>query len=122
MLLFADAFPPGARLLPVHAPAGPVKVWATLDPGGRARVTLINKDARPHRVELQLPFALGQAEVEWLRAPGAAATSGVTLGGQTFGPETATGELAAPHLAPVGQMLGSYSIELPAYSAALLVR
>ena len=37
MLLFAHAFPPGAQLLPVSAPAGPVKVWATRErPAARA--------------------------------------------------------------------------------------
>ena len=37
MLMFAQAFPPGARLLPVTAPSGPVKVWATSGPtAGRA--------------------------------------------------------------------------------------
>jgi hypothetical protein len=121
MLLFAQAFPPGARLLPVRAPAGPVKVWATRAPDGHTRVTLINKDSRPHRIELQLPPALGQAELKWLRAPGSGATGGVTLGGQTFGPETSTGLLAGePAVRPVSQLLGWYSINLPAYSAALL--
>ena len=32
MLMFARAFPPGARLLPVHVAGGPVKVWATPPP------------------------------------------------------------------------------------------
>ena len=32
MLMFAQAFPPGAQLLPVTEPAGPVKVWATRAP------------------------------------------------------------------------------------------
>jgi hypothetical protein len=51
------------------------------------------------------------------------ATSGVTLGGQTFGLETTTGALAgAPAIKPVSQLLGWYSIELPAYSTALLTR
>ena len=107
----------------MQAPASPVKVWATRDPQGRTRVALINKDSRPHTVELQLAPALGQAEIEWLRAPGPGATSGVTLGGQTFGPETGTGRFAGlPAAQPVSQMLGSYSIDLPAYSAALLTR
>jgi hypothetical protein len=123
MLLFAHAFPAGAQLLPVHAPASPVKVWATRDPAGRTRVTVINKDSRPHRVELQLPPGLGQAELEWLRAPSMTATAGVSLGGQTFGPETSTGLLAGAATAdPVPQLLGWYSIQLPAYSAALLTR
>jgi hypothetical protein len=122
MVMFAQAFPPGARLEPVNVPAGPVKVWATLAPDGRTRVALINEDSRPHRVELQLPPASTPAELEWLRAPSPTATAGVTLGGRSFGLETATGRLAAPTLQPVSQLLGSYSIELPAYSAALLIR
>jgi hypothetical protein len=114
--------PAGARLLPVNAPAGPVKVWATRAPDGSTRVALINKDSLPHRVELQLTPTLQQAELEWLRAPTASATGGVTLGGQSFGPETATGRLAAPSLQAVSQVLGWYSIEVPADSAALLTR
>ena len=122
MLMFSQAFPTGARLLPVDAPAGPVKVWATLAPDGHTRVALINQDSSPHRVELQLPPTSAPAELEWLRAPTATATAGVTLGGQTFGLETGTGQLAAPTLEPVSQLLGWYSIEMPAYSAALLIR
>jgi hypothetical protein len=91
MLMFAQAFPAGARLLPVRQAPGPVKVWATLGPDGHTRVTLINKDSRPHRVEVQLPPSAAPAEIEWLRAPSASATSGVTLGGQSFGAETGTG-------------------------------
>ncbi len=122
MLMFAQAFPAGARLLPVHQPAGPVKVWATLAPDGHTRVTLINKDSQPHRVELQLPPSSAPAEVEWLRAPSASAASGVTLGGQSFGAETRTGTLGPEQAQPVAELFGSYSIELPADSAALLTR
>jgi hypothetical protein len=123
MLMFAQAFPPGARMLPVHAPATLVKVWATNGPDGHTRVTLINKDSKPHRVELQLPPGSGgTASLEWLRAPGASATGGVTLGGQTFGAETGTGLLAAPQGQPVSQLFGWYTIDLPADSAALLTR
>jgi hypothetical protein len=122
MLMFAQAFPAGARLLAVHAPPGPVKVWATSAPDGHTRVTLINNDSRPHRVELQLSPTTGPAELEWLRAPGVTATSGVTLGGQSFGAETGTGLLGAPRLQRVAQLFGFYSVELPPDSAALLTR
>ena len=44
LLMFAQAFPPGARLLQTTAPTGPVKVWATQGGDGTVRVTLINKD------------------------------------------------------------------------------
>jgi hypothetical protein len=47
----------------------------------------------------------------------------VTLGGQTFGQETTTGRLPGPaQTQPVRQLLGWYSIEVPAASAALLSR
>ena len=122
MLMFAQAFPPGAQLLPVHVPAGPVKVWATRSADGHIRVALINQDSRARSVELQLPSAGGQAQLEWLRAPGLAATDGVTLGGHTFGAETSTGTLPAPQLQTASQLLGWYSIQLPPASAVLLTR
>jgi hypothetical protein len=123
MLMFAKAFPPGAKLLTVHAPAGPVKVWATRSADGHTRVTVINKDSQPHRIELQLPPSAGRASVEWLRAPSVAATSGVTLGERSFGAETTTGVLPGPEsVQPVPSLWGWYSIDVPAYSAALLTR
>ena len=123
LLMFAQAFPPGARLLPVHQGAGPVRAWATRGADGRTRVTLINEDSQPRRLELQLPFGGRQADLEWLTAPGIAATAGATLGGQTFGAETDTGRLAGtPATQPVAQLLGWYSIQFPPYSAALLTR
>jgi hypothetical protein len=122
MLMFAQAFPAGARLLPVSQAAGPVKVWATLAPDGHTRVTLINKDSHPHPVELQMPPSLLPAKVEWLRAASASATSGVTMGGKSFGAVTSTGVLGVRHGQPVSQLFGSYSIELPPASAAVLTR
>ena len=73
-------------------------------------------------MQLQLPPSDLPAEVEWLRAPSPSATSGVTLGGQSFGAETSTGVLGAEHGQPVAGRLGSYSIELPPASAAILTR
>ena len=122
MLMFAQAFPPGAQLLPVHVAPGPVKVWATRSADGHIRAVMINQDSRSHTVELQLPSAGAQASLEWLKAPGLAATDGVTLGGHTFGAETATGSLPAPQLQPASQLLGWYSIQLPPASAVLLTR
>jgi hypothetical protein len=113
MLLFARAFPPGARLLSVHVAGGPVKVWATT-----AGVVLINKASRAHDVTLALPQP-GAAHIEWLRAPSAGATTGVTLGGVSVAP---TGVLPTPRLQPVSQVAGRYLIDLPPTSAALLTR
>ncbi len=97
LLMFAQAFPPGAQLLPVTAPSGPVRVWATRAADGTLRVVLINDDtASDHVVALQTPGTAPPATLEWLQAPSAAATTGVTLGGQTFGSETSTGRLPGP--------------------------
>ena len=122
LLMFAQAFPPGAHLLSVSAPSGPVKVWATQDTAGVVRVTLINKDpSAEHDVALSVPGAVGPGSLETLSAPSITATDGVTLGGQSFGDETTTGTLPGPPqttpLVPVG---GTYTVPLPAGSAAIL--
>jgi hypothetical protein len=122
LLMFAQAFPPGAHLLPVSAPAGPVKVWATQAADGAIRVTLINKDPNAeHDVQLQLPGVPGRASLETLQAPSVSATSGVTIGGQTFGAQTTTGTLPGPPATtPLDPASGTYTVSLPAGSAALL--
>jgi Glycosyl hydrolase family 79 C-terminal beta domain len=121
MLMFAQAFPPGAHLLPVSVASGPVKVWATTAPDGKTRVVLINKDTTtPVTVQVNLANASGPATLERLTAPSVTATSGVTLGGQGFGNSTQTGTLAGPQTATVQPLLGSYAVTLPAGSAALL--
>ena len=58
--------------------------------------------------------------IERLRAPGGAyATSGVTLGGRSFG-HTKTGVLRAPVTQRVSRRGGAYTVTLPRASAALL--
>jgi hypothetical protein len=123
MLAFAQAFPPGARPLPVSIASGPVKAWATTATDGHTRVVLINKSTNsPAIVQLQVPDASGPVSIERLQAPSAGATSGVTLGGQSFGTDTRTGELAPPKDEQASPISGSYTISLPAASAALVTR
>jgi hypothetical protein len=68
------------------------------------------------------PTKAREAVLERLRAPSAAATSEVTLAGQTFGSETGTGTLKGKvktvRVAP--DRRGRYLIRLPASSAAML--
>jgi len=91
MLMFAQAFPPGARFLPVSAPSSPLKLFATTAPDGHIRVELINKDtSNDYLVQIQVPGA-SSASLEYLQAPAVNSTSGVTLGGQTFGTRTTSG-------------------------------
>jgi hypothetical protein len=122
LMMFAQAFPPGARLLPVSAPSGLLKVWATQGSDGIVRVTLINKDpATEHDVQLVVPGSTTPGSLETLTAPSVSSTSGVTIGGQTFGDETTTGDLpGAPNAAPVTPFSGAYSIPLAPGTAAML--
>jgi hypothetical protein len=123
MLMFTQAFPPGARLLPATAPAGPVKIWATRSTTNRIRVVLINKSTTSaETVSLQVPSSGGRASLEWLKAPSAAATSGVTLGGRSFGTATATGTLPDMRTTPTVATGGAYTITLPAASAVMLTQ
>jgi hypothetical protein len=123
MIMFAQAAPPGSRLLQVSsaAPAG-VKLWATRAPDGHVRVVLINKHlTRAAVVRLRIPSATGPGSIEQLRAPSVHATTNVTLGGQTFGSQTGTGQLAGTAqtttLAPAN---GTYVVSVPAASATML--
>jgi hypothetical protein len=123
MLMFAQAFPPGAALESVQAPAGPLKAWATVDQAGTTRVVLINQDpTNPADVQLQLPNYGGALQAESLSAPdGLAATDGVSLGGQSFGDSTTTGVLPAPATTTVTPVVGNeYEVSVPAASAVLL--
>jgi hypothetical protein len=122
LLMFAQAFPPGAHLLSVSAPSGPVKIWATQDAAGVVRVTLINKDPNAeHDVALQVPGGVTQGSLEMLAAPAINSTTGVTLGGQSFGDETTTGTLPGPpQTTPLTAVGGTYTVPLPAGSAAML--
>jgi hypothetical protein len=122
LLLFSQAFPPGARLVNVAAPGGPVKFWATVGADGVIRVVLINKDiAAAHDVLLTLPGTPPQASLETLAAPGVSSPSDVTLGGQTFGAQTATGVLPGPpQTTAVAPVAGAYSVTLAPGSATML--
>jgi len=125
MLLFAQAFPPGSQLLPVTvSPSGPLKVWATRGSDSKTRVVLINKDpANAYQVQLQVPGAVGPAQLERLQAPSASSTGEVTLGGQSFGDETTTGNLPGPpQTEAVVPVAGTYTITVPPASAAELTQ
>lgn len=124
MLMFAQADPPGARLLDVGIASGPVKVWATQAPDGHTRVVLINKDpSNLYTVRLSLPPGSAPATLERLTAPTITATTGVTIGGQSFPAGTTTAKLAGPQqLSTITPTLGAYDVTLPAGSAALLTR
>jgi hypothetical protein len=121
--MFEQAFPPGAQLMQVAQPDGPVKIWATRGTDGRQRIVIINEDpASAQTVQLSVPGAGGAASLDWLKAPNLLATSDVTLGNQSFGDETRSGLLRPARVDPITATAGTYSVELPATSAVLLTQ
>jgi hypothetical protein len=122
VLMFAQAAPAGSRLLRiVSGSTGPLRAWATLAPDHRVRVLLINDSlSAPALAAVRTPVVPGPASVERLRASSAYATSGLTLGGQSFGAASPTGVLAPPRPQAVAPRGGAYSVTLAPGSAALL--
>jgi hypothetical protein len=123
MLLFTQAAPAGSRLLRVSGASGPVRAWATRAPDERTRVVLINDDPRRSQsLTVRVPAGhAASASVERLLAPSLRSTVGVTLGGQSFGPTTTTGQLAGTQQVTAIKLHGdAYTLSLPAGSAALL--
>jgi hypothetical protein len=89
-------------------------------------VVLINKDLNTSAlVQLQIPGPQIAASAESLSAPSVTATSGVSIGGQTFGADTVTGTLpgnpSTVTVSPSSQG-APYSVQLPPASAIMLTR
>jgi len=123
MLMFTEAAPPGSRLLVLSGSPGPqIRTWATRAPDGRIRVVLINDNARQRRyVAVRIAGMSRTAALSWLSAPSIAATSDVTVGGQSFGAQTSTGRLQGqPRQIAVVPVGGRYVVRLPAATAAML--
>ena len=123
MLMFAQAAPPGSRLLSISGSLSErIRVWATRARNGQTRVVLINDGGlRGKSVKLDIPGANAPAAVTWLQAPSIAATGNITLGGQSFGASTETGLLAGtPQLTELAPADHRYALRLPPGSAALL--
>ena len=102
LLAFARATPPGARLVQTSQPTDPdLRIWATTAPDatrGHLHVVLINDSATArHTVAIKLPPGATSTPLTLERLAGAGglnAASGISLGGQSFGAATATGQLA----------------------------
>ena len=121
VLLFQQATGNGSKLLPVALTTqANVKAWATVDNNGTIRVILINKDENAEGVvNVSLP-GHGTGAVTRLLASSYQATTGITLGGQTFD-GTPDGKLlgnaSSEEVAPTS---GVYSVALGKTSAAVL--
>ena len=123
LLMFARATPPGSRLVNVGVAAGgTVHTWATRAPDGTVRVVLTNEGSSPRTLAVRVPGRSVEATLTRLTAASASATTGVTLGGQSFGTETGTGLLAGrSDASSVTPDDGRYVVSLPPTSAATLV-
>lgn len=124
LLMFAQAAPPGSHLLSVSRThlTSTLRTWATSTPRGLTHVVLINDNiGHPQNVTVRVPGRVRAGTLERLQAPGIRSTSGVTIGGRTFGSETTTGRLSGrAHLDKLAASAGTFQVRLPAASAALL--
>ena len=114
-LMFAQAAPAGSRLLPINAAAQTgVRAWATAAPTRRSAScsSTTTLAVRPRR-RCAIPGGDGAAAVERLGGPSVYATGGISLGGASFGTDTATGVLPAPTPQAVAARAGGYAVRLP---------
>jgi hypothetical protein len=97
-----------------------VKIWPTVDERGTLRVVLLNKGQRtPADVELAIPGAPPTASLARLTAPALAATSGVTLAGQSY--DGSSGQArGSRRLDEVRRQGEAFRVALPAGSGAIL--
>jgi len=120
--MFAQAAPADAKLLSASSANHAIRAWATRAGNGTIHVVLINDDAaHSHAISLRIAGATQPASVERLLAPSPTASSGVTIGGQSFGSVTTTGLLTGQsNIADVTPKAGVYSVTMRPASAALL--
>jgi hypothetical protein len=120
LMMFAQAAPPGSRLLVTSAKnAAGIQAWATRGTDGHIRIVLINRGSRARVVRVNAP--VGYATLERLQAPSLSATRRVRLGGQSFGRKTFTGELRGRSTSTRIRRAGaSYMVSLSGGSAALV--
>lgn len=121
-LMFAQAAPAGSRLLQITSGnQRELRAWGTLGTDHKIRVLLLNDSLRhAAQTRIRVPGGVGPAAIEPMGARSAYATTGITLGGASFGVDTATGVLPAPQPGAVAAHAGGYAVTVPPGSAALL--
>jgi hypothetical protein len=118
LLFFAEAAGNNAQLLSTSTlTSGNVKVWATVDGTGHAHLVVINKEVSlSGNVQITLP-GYSSGAVTTLEGANYQATSGITIGGQTFDGSadgTLQGSAASTTVYPVD---GVWTIPVNAMSA-----
>ncbi len=121
LLFFQAATANGSQLVPVDLKVqANMKAWATIDSSGTPRLAVINKDNTYGTIAITVS-GYNKASIIRLRAPSYTATSGVTLGGQTFDGST-DGTIQGTQSSEVTYgSNGLFHIWMPGTSAALLV-
>jgi hypothetical protein len=121
MLMFAQAVPPGARLVALsRSSTAPIQAWATDASDGTVRVVLMNLDPHQRTVAVNAGGS-GSGTLERLEGSGLTTKYGITLGGQTFGSKTTTGRLAGQRqTSTIKADGGDYVVSMPPLSAAML--
>ena len=122
LMMFAQAAPPGSRLLQISGSSSGLKVWATRATDGTVRVALINENSTGvATLSLRVPGQHAAGSLSRLLAPHLESTRRITLGGQTFGSATRNGKLHGhPIVIHVVPHAGKYHVKTPAAGAALL--
>jgi hypothetical protein len=121
MLAFAQLTPPGSRILSVLTPPSGLLVWAVQTPKRTINIVVTNITRSAKRVAIQAAGARGPAAAEALAssAGGLAATTGVTLGGQTISPQT--GQLSGTQVrSKIRPHQDNYDITVAPASATIL--
>ncbi len=121
LLFFREATNIKASLLPVNYSANSnVKIWAALGQDGSVRVAIINKDQNfAGNVSLSLP-GYGDAQMVQLVAPSYQATSGISIGGQTFDGSTDGTAVGQSSVTTIQQQNGVYQVPVQPTSAVLI--
>ena len=122
LAMYARTIGPGGDLLDVRYDSpqnGSVKAWA-IRSRGQLRILIIDKSAQPVSARIAAPAGVSRNPGSLIRllGPSVGARHGVTLCGQTIGPD------GQWHGRPVVQTIhaqgGSYRVAVTAYSAVLL--
>jgi hypothetical protein len=122
MLMFAQAAPPGSRLLHISGPAdSDLRTWSTVGGDGTIRTVMINDSQSSGRNVSVRGLPSGGATLERLEAPSARAKIGVSIGGRHFAKNTRSGTLVGkPSPGHLTASSNAYSVWLPPASAAML--
>jgi hypothetical protein len=97
-----------------------LKAWATIDSNGTIRIALINKDESAEGTVAISLAGFGAGTITRLTAPSYQATTGITLGGQTFDGSTDGTAQGTAYGETVEASGGVYTVAIAPTSAALL--